>query len=108
MAERDAAVVRGARRARRRPVAAVQRRSQRLCSGCRVRGARWQRIATSRTAAAACVALALEAGTRDNVTVVVCDCRGRCRSYACAGRSTREPTFYGAAAVRFTEGLESA
>lgn len=55
-------------------------------------------------AAEACVALALEAGTRDNVTAVVCDVvpadelsDGRARA-----------AFYGAAAERFMEGLESA
>ena len=54
-----------------------------------------------------CVALALEAGTRDNVTAVVCDVVRMPRRGAPAD-AAREPTFYGAAAVRFTEGLESA
>lgn len=61
------------------------------------------------SAAAACVELALDAGTRDNVTVVVCDVavipddgfRG-------ALDLLMEPEFYGAAAVRFTEELDSA
>lgn len=52
-------------------------------------------------AADALVALALAAGTRDNVTAVVCDiARGDPRR--------EEATFHGAAAARFTEGLESA
>ncbi len=60
-------------------------------------------------AAAACVSLALQAGTRDNVTVVVCDVVADDvprESMSPAARA--EPDFYGAAAVRFTEGLESA
>ena len=60
-------------------------------------------------AAAACVALALEAGTRDNVTVVVCDVFADDAPLASARRvRAAEPDFYGAAAARFTEGLESA
>jgi len=59
--------------------------------------------------AAVCVALALEAGTRDNVTVVVCDVETDAAAHAfLSADTTQEPTFYGAAAVRFTEGLESA
>jgi serine/threonine protein phosphatase PrpC len=55
--------------------------------------------------AAAAVALALEAGTRDNVTVVVCDVEvGAPQSFSAAPAAA----FYGAAAARFTEGLESA
>lgn len=52
-------------------------------------------------AAAACVELALEAGTRDNVTAVVVDVTA---DAGVAGGSR----FYGAAADRFMEGLESA
>ena len=60
-------------------------------------------------AAAACVALALDAGTRDNVTVVVCDVALEAPGFATATfRADAEPTFYGAAADRFTERLESA
>jgi protein phosphatase len=56
-------------------------------------------------AAAAAVTLALRAGTRDNVTVVVCDVEvGAARSFS-AGP---DASFFGAAAARFTEGLESA
>ncbi len=58
-------------------------------------------IGTPAEAALACVALALEAGTRDNVTVVVCD--------VVAGSSQAgEPVFWGSAAERFTEDLGSA
>jgi serine/threonine protein phosphatase PrpC len=60
-------------------------------------------------AAAACVALAIEAGSRDNVTVVVCDVvADEMPLPVVLGGRNREPDFYGAAAVRFTEGLESA
>ena len=60
-------------------------------------------------AAAACVALALEAGTRDNVTVVVCDVVSEpAGSGTTATDVEGEPTFYGAAANRYTERLESA
>lgn len=55
-------------------------------------------------AAAACVDLALEAGTRDNVTAVVVDVTVGTDA-GTAGGST---LFYGAAADRFMEGLESA
>ncbi|WP_137845612.1 protein phosphatase 2C domain-containing protein [Microbacterium sp. 2FI] len=55
------------------------------------------------SAAAASVALALEAGTRDNVTVVVSDIVGDDEVDVAA-----HARFYGAAAARFTEGLESA
>lgn len=52
-------------------------------------------------AARACVALALEAATRDNVTVVVCD--------VVDGEVARDqPVFYGAAADRFNEEFETA
>ncbi|MCP2637102.1 protein phosphatase 2C domain-containing protein [Microbacterium sp. HD4P20] len=55
-------------------------------------------------AATAGVGLALDAGTFDNVTVIVAD--------VVPGRSTAAPphetTFYGAARARFMEGLESA
>lgn len=54
-------------------------------------------------AARACVALALEAGSSDNVTVVVCDL---VEEPPAQGR--REAAFWGAAAERFSEGLESA
>ena len=56
-------------------------------------------------AADAAVALALRAGTRDNVTVVVCDVDVSERAFFPAPTA---PAFYGAAAARFTEGLESA
>jgi serine/threonine protein phosphatase PrpC len=56
-------------------------------------------------AAAAAVSLALRAGTRDNVTVVVCDVEvGPPQSFPARPGAS----FYGAAASRFTEGLESA
>ncbi|MFE5410283.1 PP2C family protein-serine/threonine phosphatase [Microbacterium sp. NPDC056569] len=54
-------------------------------------------------AAEACVAVALEAGTRDNVTVVVCDVVDDD-----SGGAPAQTSFYGAAAARFMEGLESA
>jgi protein phosphatase len=62
-----------------------------------------------RTAALACVSRALRAGTHDNVTAVVCDVahvdtRAGVRSLETA----RDPVFYGSAAERFREGLESA
>ena len=60
-------------------------------------------------AAAACVSLALEAGTRDNVTVVVCDIVPEPGDTGAPRRSAEgEPTFYGAAADRYTERLDSA
>ena len=52
-------------------------------------------------AAAAAVGLALAASTRDNVTVVVCDIVN-------AGTAHDEPLFFGSAAERFREELESA
>lgn len=55
-------------------------------------------------AVSACVALAVEAGTRDNVTVAVVDVDAD----ADVGDATAGPRFYGAAAERFMEGLESA
>lgn len=56
-------------------------------------------------AAAAAVALGLAAGTRDNITAVVCDVAvGDPQPFA-VYEST---SFHGAAAARFTEGLESA
>ncbi len=56
-------------------------------------------------AAGAAVALGLTAGTRDNVTVVVCDVEvGHPEPLAVSSHTS----FYGAAAARFTEGLESA
>lgn len=55
-------------------------------------------------AAEACVALALEAGTRDNVTAVVCDVV----TAEDDGRGRAQAAFYGAAAERFMEGLDSA
>ena len=57
--------------------------------------------ATPQDAAAAVVALALEAGTRDNVTAVVCD--------VVAGAPLGDfPVFVGAAASRFCEDFEIA
>ncbi|KAF2416038.1 protein phosphatase 2C domain-containing protein [Microbacterium sp. B35-30] len=69
-------------------------------------------IPDAAAAAEACVALALDAGSRDNVTAVVCDVVDpelrRTRGLA-ARRAELAPTsFYGAAATRFMEGLESA
>lgn len=55
-------------------------------------------------AATACVALALEAGTRDNVTVVVADVIADDG----IGVASGETVFSGSAAERFMEGLESA
>lgn len=52
-------------------------------------------------AASALMHCALEAGSRDNVTAVVCD-------VAAGAASVDETWFYGAAAARFTESLESA
>ncbi len=51
-------------------------------------------------AAAAIVRLALEAGTRDNATAVVCDVE--------SGAASGGPVFYGAAASRFCEDVDSA
>ncbi|WP_228484490.1 PP2C family protein-serine/threonine phosphatase [Microbacterium cremeum] len=59
-------------------------------------------------AAAACVTLALDAGTRDNVTVVVADVVASDLEPADAGAVTGATRYYGAAAERFMEGLESA
>ena len=56
------------------------------------------------TAVEACVAVALEAGSHDNVTVVVCDVDA---ADGIGGEPT-QTSFYGAAAERFMEGLESA
>jgi protein phosphatase len=57
-------------------------------------------------AAAACVALALDAGTRDNVTAVVCDVVATTTTSPGGGRP--QASFYGAAAERFMEELDSA
>ena len=54
-----------------------------------------------RSAAASAVALALEAGTRDNVTVVVCD-------VVDDDFPPSEPVFFGSAARWFTEDIETA
>jgi len=54
-------------------------------------------------AAGACVAVALDAGTRDNVTVVVCDVVEPGMETSGAAAQT---SFYGAAAARFMEGLD--
>lgn len=64
-----------------------------------------ERHAAPASAAGAAVALGLAAGTRDNVTVVVCDVAVEAEAGPVA---LGEPSFYGAAAARFTEGLESA
>lgn len=53
-------------------------------------------------ASRACVTLALEAGTHDNVTAVVCDV------VSADHRLSDHTMFYGAAAARFMEDLESA
>ena len=55
-----------------------------------------------REAAAAAVALALEAGTRDNVTVVVCDVVDD------DDTTTVDPVFFGSAARWFPEDVETA
>ncbi|SDH30722.1 PP2C family protein-serine/threonine phosphatase [Microbacterium pygmaeum] len=55
-------------------------------------------------AAASLVGLALQAGTRDNVTAVVCDVRSAGAETAISQRAS----FYGAAATRFCEELETA
>lgn len=61
--------------------------------------------ASPAAAAGSAVALALEAGTRDNVTVVVCDVEvGSAQSFS----ARPDAEFFGAAAARFTEGLETA
>ncbi|MBW9108823.1 serine/threonine-protein phosphatase [Microbacterium trichothecenolyticum] len=57
------------------------------------------------TAVEACVAVALEAGSQDNVTVVVCDVVDAADEI---GGAPTQTSFYGAAADRFMEGLESA
>ncbi|MBD3940758.1 serine/threonine-protein phosphatase [Microbacterium sp. NEAU-LLC] len=60
-------------------------------------------------AAAACVALALEAGTRDNVTAVVCDViADHLVADTASGGGRPQASFYGAAAERFMEELDSA
>ena len=54
-------------------------------------------------AAGAAVTLGLTAGTRDNVTVVICDVElGPAEPFGPSSRTS----FYGAAAARFTEGLD--
>jgi protein phosphatase len=58
------------------------------------------------TTAHACVALALEAGSRDNVTVVVCDVVPSHEEDDAFSRA--QPSFWGAAAARFMEELETA
>jgi len=55
-------------------------------------------------AAAACVAIALEAGTRDNVTAVVCDVV----IDTAFGAGRPHASFFGAASERFMEELDSA
>jgi len=65
---------------------------------------RLQDHADPAAAAAACVAIALEAGTRDNVTAVVCDVVADVSS----GGGRPQASFYGAAAARFVEELDSA
>ena len=59
--------------------------------------------ASPATAAASLVSLALEAGSQDNVTAVVCDVE-----YVHHASAGQAPTFYGAAADRFCEELETA
>lgn len=61
--------------------------------------------ASAEDAAVACVELALGAGTRDNVTVVVADVIVDSGAH---GGAPERTVFYGAAAERFMEGLESA
>ncbi|GAA1987659.1 PP2C family protein-serine/threonine phosphatase [Microbacterium pumilum] len=58
-------------------------------------------------AARACVDVALDAGTFDNVTAVVCDIHGATPGDAAAD-AARRPVFHGAAAARFCEDLETA
>ncbi|MFG6445976.1 PP2C family protein-serine/threonine phosphatase [Microbacterium sp. P07] len=60
-----------------------------------------RRADTSADAAADIVALALEAGTRDNVTAVVCD-------IVDDPSSAESPVFYGSAGRYFTEDVETA
>ena len=67
--------------------------------------ARLQDHADPAAAAAGCVAIALEAGTRDNVTAVVCDV---VVPDAWSGGGRPQASFYGAAAERFMEELDSA
>jgi serine/threonine protein phosphatase PrpC len=60
-------------------------------------------------AAVACVAIALDAGSHDNITAVVCDVfLDDFQGGVLALDAVREPIFYGAAAARFSEGLETA
>lgn len=61
--------------------------------------------ADAETAAEACVAIALDAGSHDNVTAVVCDVVDPRFDSGAVASQTR---FYGAAATRYMEGLESA
>ncbi|GAA1949368.1 PP2C family protein-serine/threonine phosphatase [Microbacterium deminutum] len=62
------------------------------------------------SAARACVSLAIEAGTHDNVTAVICDISvdGVAGGGVLSNDGGPGPVFYGAAAVRFSEGLEPA
>jgi serine/threonine protein phosphatase PrpC len=65
--------------------------------------------AEPQAAALACVAIALEAGSHDNITAVVCDVLlDELPGRVLALDSMRQPIFYGAASARFTEGLETA
>lgn len=73
-------------------------------------------IADAAAAAEACVTLALDAGSRDNVTAVVCDIVDPAHDRAIDPRighavdsdPVASTSFYGAAALRYMEGLESA
>jgi protein phosphatase len=54
------------------------------------------------------VSIALDAGSRDNITAVVCDVVDAAAEGGAADGDGGQTSFYGAAAVRYMEGLESA
>ncbi|HEY9309325.1 MAG TPA: protein phosphatase 2C domain-containing protein, partial [Microbacterium sp.] len=62
-------------------------------------------VGDAQAAAEACVSFALDAGSRDNVTVVVCDVVEPAPD---SGGAFAQTAFYGSAATRYMEGLESA